>query len=193
MSMSRIVIMPVRQYVSSTSSSFSTFLAVKISLSFLKRYSSPSPSRGCPWSSPRGSAASLFSRNRRSRRVRMPTSLPLASVIGKPLTFFCFIISWARLDRLVGRQRDGIENDAVGRALDLVDLLGLLLDRHVLVDDADAAFLGQGDRHLVLGHRVHRRAEQRNVESDPLGEPRAHVQFAGHDVAERGSRARRRT
>ena len=35
----------------------------------------------------------LFSKNRKSRRVRIPTNLLLASVIGNPLTFFVFIIA----------------------------------------------------------------------------------------------------
>ena len=42
--------------------------------------------------------------------------------------------------------------------------------RQVLVDDADAAVLGQGDGHAALGDRVHGRREQGDVQGDVLGE-----------------------
>src|SRR3546814_14181979 len=45
-------------------------------------------------------------------------------------------------------------------ALDLADLVGLGQRLHVLVDHAEAAGLGHGDRHLGLGHRIPRRGEQ---------------------------------
>ena len=51
----------------------------------------------------------------------------------------------------VRRQGDRVDDDAVLRSLDLVDLAGLLLDRHVLVNDAEAPFLRQRDRQLGLG------------------------------------------
>ena len=59
-------------------------------------------------------------------------------------------------DRLVRRQRDRVDDDAVLAALDLVHLAGLLGDGQVLVDDADAALLGQRDGQVALGDRVHR-------------------------------------
>ena len=64
-------------------------------------------------------------------------------------------------DHGVGAQGDRVDDDAVFGALDLVDLEGLLLDRHVLVDDAEAAFLGQGDGQLALGDGVHRGGQDR--------------------------------
>ena len=59
----------------------------------------------------------------------------------------------------------------------------LPLDRHVLVNHADAAFLRQRDRHRALGHGVHRRAEDRNVDRDAVGEPGADFDLGGHDGA----------
>ena len=53
--------------------------------------------------------------------------------------------------RGVGRQGDRVDDDAVLRPLDLVDLAGLFLDRHVLVNDAQAPFLRQRDGQLGLG------------------------------------------
>ncbi|MCY1357081.1 hypothetical protein D9M69_435580 [compost metagenome] len=55
-------------------------------------------------------------------------------------------------------------------ALDLAHLGGLLLDGHVLVDDADAAFLGHGDGQAGFGHRIHRGGHQRDVQFDAAGQ-----------------------
>ena len=60
-------------------------------------------------------------------------------------------------DGLVGRQRDGVGDDAVFAAFDLIDFVGLVGDGKVFVNDADAAFLGEGDGEVALGDGVHRR------------------------------------
>ncbi len=54
-------------------------------------------------------------------------------------------------------------------------LLGLLGGLEISVDDADAAGLGDRDGELALGHRVHGRGENRDVDRDLLGD-------AGGDV-----------
>ena len=64
----------------------------------------------------------------------------------------------------LGAEVEGVGDDPVLAALDLVDLLRLVFDRHVFVNDTDAAFACDRDREFVLGDRVHRGAEQRNVE-----------------------------
>ena len=51
-------------------------------------------------------------------------------------------------------------------ALDLAHLGRLRLRAEVLVDDADAAFLRDGDREARLGDGVHRRGNERDVELD---------------------------
>src|SRR5690606_1823637 len=55
-------------------------------------------------------------------------------------------------------------------ALDLAHLGSLLLDGHVLVDDANAAFLSHGDGQTRLGDRVHGSGQQRNVQFDAAGQ-----------------------
>ena len=76
----------------------------------------------------------------------------------------------------VGRgERDRVDDHAALGPLDAVDLGRLLLDRQVLVDDAEAAELRHGDRQRRLGHRVHRRAEERHVQPDVAGQPRRDV------------------
>src|SRR5262249_3415294 len=55
-----------------------------------------------------------------------------------------------------------------------------------LVNDADPAFLGQGDGELALGHGVHRRGDDRDVDADVAGQLRADVGVLGDEVAVAG-------
>ena len=50
---------------------------------------------------------------------------------------------------------DRIGDDTALELLDAVDLPRLILDRHVLVNDADAALLSDGDRQTGLGNGIH--------------------------------------
>ena len=75
-----------------------------------------------------------------------------------------------RRQRLVRMDGDGIDHHAGLEALDLAHLVGLRLGRHVLVDDAHAARLGHGNRHVGHGHRVHCRRDQRNAQFDRAGQ-----------------------
>ncbi len=68
--------------------------------------------------------------------------------------------------RDVRRHRHRIAQHAGFEALDLGDFRGLLLGGEILVDDADAAFLRDGDRQARLGDGVHRRRDERDVELD---------------------------
>ena len=65
--------------------------------------------------------------------------------------------------RMAGGQPEGVCDDAVLTALDHIHLLGLCPDGHVLVDDADTPFPGDGDGHAVLGNGIHGGAHQRDV------------------------------
>ncbi len=85
-------------------------------------------------------------------------------------------------DLVLGPERDGLDDHAALVALDLVDLLGLALDRQVAVDDADAALLGQGDGHARHGHGVHGRADDGDVERDVAAEPGRDRGLLGDDV-----------
>ena len=78
-------------------------------------------------------------------------------------------------DRLLPAEGDRIENDAAFAAFHLANLAALVLDAEVLVDDADAAFLGQSNGQSRLGDRVHRGRDQGDVHGDPPGEPGADV------------------
>ncbi|EWS63387.1 hypothetical protein Y695_03381 [Hydrogenophaga sp. T4] len=73
-------------------------------------------------------------------------------------------------DRGLGRDHHRIAQHARLVALDFGHVGGLLLRREVFVDDADAAFLGNGNRQPGLGHGVHRGRHQRQVQLDVAGE-----------------------
>jgi hypothetical protein len=85
-------------------------------------------------------------------------------------------------DLVLGPEGDGLDDHAALVALDLVDLLGLDLDREVAVDDADAALLGHGDGHARRGHGVHGRADEGDVEGDVAAQPGGDRGLLGDDV-----------
>ena len=76
----------------------------------------------------------------------------------------------------------GIDDHPRLGALDLVDFLGLRVDRHVLVDDAEAALLGHGDGQARLGDGVHGRGDDGDVEADVAGQARGDVDEVRMDV-----------
>src|SRR3546814_19554116 len=63
-----------------------------------------------------------------------------------------------------------VDDHALLELLDRPDLARLLLDAEVLVDHADTAGLGHGDRQPALGDGVHRRRDQRYAELDGAGD-----------------------
>ena len=107
--------------------------------------------------------------NRMSRLVMMPTSC--AGVVddrqpGDPEP------RAHRVDlgqRVVRRAGDRVGDHAGFRALDRLDLAGLLGHGKVAVKHAHAACAGHRDRHPRLGDGVHRRADQRHPQPDLAG------------------------
>ena len=89
-------------------------------------------------------------------------------------------------DALVGAHGDGIDDHPRLAALHPVHLLGLHVDRHVLVDDADPPLLGEGDGQARLGHRVHGRGEDRDVHLDPAADLGPQLDLVRVDLGEAG-------
>ncbi len=87
-------------------------------------------------------------------------------------------------DALLGPHGDRVDDHAGLAALHLVDLVACASMRQVLVDDADAALLRQGDGQAGLGDGVHRRRDDRDVERDPAAERGAQVDLVGMDLGE---------
>src|SRR3569832_2330614 len=78
----------------------------------------------------------------------------------------------------VGRHGNGLFDDACLVFLDPPHLLGLLVGRHILVDDADASLLREGDGEARLGHRIHSGGHQRDVERYLPREPGLELHLA---------------
>jgi hypothetical protein len=78
-------------------------------------------------------------------------------------------------DRLPRPHRHRIDDHPRLGPLDLVDLFGLPVDRHVLMEDAEAAVLGHGDGETGFGDRVHGRRKDGDVEADVAGQARGDV------------------
>jgi hypothetical protein len=87
----------------------------------------------------------------------------------------------------VRRHGDRVAQDARFVALDARHLGRLLLGREVLVDDADAALLRQGDRQACFGHGIHRCRDERQVETDIAGDGGGEVGVARQDGRVRGN------
>src|SRR6266581_2410664 len=85
-------------------------------------------------------------------------------------------------DRDLGCHRHRIAEHPGFVALDLGDLRGLLLGGEILVDDADAALLRDGDRERRLGDRIHRRRDERDVELDVARQPGLEADIARQDA-----------
>ena len=85
--------------------------------------------------------------------------------------------------RRVGKDGDRIDHHPALEPLDLAHFLSLVGGREIAVDDADAARFRHGDREPRLGHGVHRRGEDRQVEANQAGELRPDIGCARHDGA----------
>src|ERR1051325_1148238 len=97
--------------------------------------------------------------NCKSRFVMMPTSLPAPSTIGTP--------------EILKRTM------SCCASLHAIDLGGLPVDRHVLVDDADAALARHRDRHFRFGDRVHRGGHDRDIQGNGAREAAGDFDVAG--------------
>ena len=82
----------------------------------------------------------------------------------------------------LGRDDDGVKDEAVLVTLDLADHLGLLLDRAVVVDHTNATKESHVDGHVGLGDSVHGRRGEWSLEGDVAGELRGHVDLGGREA-----------
>ena len=86
----------------------------------------------------------------------------------------------------VGPDGDRIDDHAGFELFHLPDLRGLQRGLEVAVNDADAARLRHGDRHLGLGHRVHGRGDDRNIQRNGAGNVRADIHVGRQNVRQAG-------
>jgi len=89
-------------------------------------------------------------------------------------------------DELVGRDGDGVLDEAVDVALHAGEFFDLVLGRHVVVEQAETAVEGHGDGHARLSDGVHVGGHDRDGELEGLGEGGAGVGVLGEDVRVEG-------
>ena len=70
---------------------------------------------------------------------------------------------------MAGIEEEGVCDDAVFRTLYHINLLGLYIDAHVLVDNSNAALPGYGYGHAVLGDGIHGGTHDRHIQLDFSG------------------------
>jgi len=78
-------------------------------------------------------------------------------------------------ERGVGSNGDGIHHHSGLELLDLADLRRLGFGLEIAVNDAKAASLRHGDRHLGFGHGVHGRGNDRDIEHNFAGDAGADI------------------
>ena len=82
----------------------------------------------------------------------------------------------------VGADGDRVLDHAGLVFLDGAHLAGLIVHRHAFVQDANAAFLGHGDRQTVFGDGVHGGGQQRDVQLDVARQARLQRHLVGQHI-----------
>ena len=95
------------------------------------------------------------------------------------------VVAGHQLERVADQgtrlQGDRLHDHARLRALHLVDLRDLILDREVAVDDADASLPRERDRQARLRDRVHGGGDDRDLERDRPRQARRRRDVVGKD------------
>ena len=86
--------------------------------------------------------------------------------------------------RRIGMDGDRIDHHAGLEFLHLPHLRGLVLRLEIAMENAEPPGLRHGDRHARLGHGVHGRGDDRNVEDDAARDPRADVDLGRQHVGQ---------
>ena len=97
-----------------------------------------------------------------------------------------FIRARACCSDALGLDRQRIHHHPGFEFLYLTDLRGLLFGFHVAVKHADASRLCHGDRHLRLGHGVHGRGDDRDVDGNRTRDVGADIDIGGQHLRQAG-------
>ena len=84
-------------------------------------------------------------------------------------------------DGQLRRNRHRIDDHSALRALHPVDFLGLAIDAHAPVHEAESSLPRHGNRQARFGDGVHRGRNERNVQGNLAGQLRLRVDFGGQD------------
>ena len=89
-------------------------------------------------------------------------------------------------ERRIGLDGDRVHHHAGFELFDLPHLRGLQRRLQVAVNDADAAGLRHGDRHMGLGHRIHSRGDDRDIQRDTARNARTDIDVGRQNVGQTG-------
>src|SRR5580704_14297908 len=81
----------------------------------------------------------------------------------------------------IRRNGDGVDDHTGFGALDTIDFFRLAVERHIAMNDADAALPGDADGEARFRDGVHGGGSERNVEGEFTGEIRGGVDVGGKD------------
>ena len=82
----------------------------------------------------------------------------------------------------LGRDDNGVKDEAVLVTLDLADHLGLILLRAVVVDHTKTTEQGNVNSHVVLSDCVHGRGDERSLEGDALCDRSVESDIGGREA-----------
>ena len=82
---------------------------------------------------------------------------------------------------MFGAEEERITDNSVLRSLNLVYLICLSFNGHILMNNADTSLSCHCDGHTMFGNSVHARTHKGNVESDLLGEVSVKVYLIRND------------
>ena len=85
-------------------------------------------------------------------------------------------------DSHIGAARNGICHHSGFGALDYFHILGLFFNGKITVQHPKPAFTSHGDCHASLGHGIHRRGHDRNIETDIASELGGGSNFRGDNI-----------
>ena len=82
-------------------------------------------------------------------------------------------------DKMLRREMERIYNNTVLTSLDPIHFFHLLFDAHILMNNTDTAFPGNGNRHIRCGNSIHGSCHDGGVELDILGQPGRYIHLIG--------------
>ena len=88
--------------------------------------------------------------------------------------------------RLIGPDRDRVDDHAAFKPLYCAHRVSLCLDGQIAVEHADPAQLRHDNRHVGFGHGVHRRRQYGDIERNAFGQECARIGLTGQHVGRAG-------
>lgn len=107
------------------------------------------------------------------RRMRRASRTSNRETTKTPLVFQSFGLA----DSGVAVKNDWIQDKAILESLDLLDHLGLLISRTVVVNDTESTLQSNVNSHIMFSNGIHGGGDKWSLERDPLGDWRIENDF----------------